>query len=167
MKTIPEDQKIQGARILYARSLRGYSQKQVADCLYYAKDTLCNIEYGRQSAWAVAPKLSRVLGVPEDELLNPDPDQYTDLVFACRGLYAETRENLSLRAVIGDMLRSHRKEKGISQAKLSEMCRVSKCRYIDMEAGRARIRAENLIRLSTILGCTEEVKDIYKEEINS
>lgn len=135
--------------------------------MYYAKDTLSNIEHGRQSARTVGAKLAKVLGVPEDELLNPKPDQYTDLVFACRGLYAEMRENLSLRAVIGDMLRSHRKEKGLSQAKLSELCKVSECRYIDMEAGRARIRPEYLIRLSTMLGCTEEVKEIYKEESNS
>lgn len=167
MKKIPKEQKIQGARILYARALRGYSQDQVARCMYYSKDTLCNIEYGRQSAKTVGAKLAKVLGVPEDELLNPRPDQYTDLVFACRGLYSEMRDNASLRAVIGDTLRTHRKEKGISQADLGELCRMSRCRYMELESGKARVRAEYLIRLSTMLGCAEDLKEIYKEEINS
>ena len=47
----------------------------------------------------------------------------------------------------GKLIRSRRRERGISQEKLAELCDLSACQIVNIEQGRVNVRFLNLIRL--------------------
>lgn len=60
------------------------------------------------------------------------------------------------------MIRPWREEKGLTQCELAELLEVDQTAISQWERGRAKPRADKLLRLAEILGCT--VEELLREE---